>query len=365
MSKAIDLVGQRFGNLTVISKDESYVKPSGQKVAMWKCMCDCGNTISIRSEYLRSGSRTSCGCIEDKQRDIVGQRFGRLVVVKEDIENKRKLVCQCDCGKTKSVNRFNLMSGKIRSCGCLQIESRYEKIKDLSGETFGRLTVINRVIDSEKNVKYLCKCKCGNETICYASNLKRGLTTSCGCFRKEKSRENKFIDLTGQIFGKLTVLNLDHQNESTRQYYWNCICECGNECVVYGGHLKDGHTSSCGCINSMGERLIASILKENNIEFQSQYSFSDLKSNKNYPLYFDFGVIENGKLKCLIEYQGIQHYSYDASWKRSKEAFENGKIRDDLKRNYCSKNSIPLIEIPYWDFSKINYEYIKEKIDSR
>ena len=64
----------------------------------------------------------------------------------------------------------------------------------------------------------------------------------------------------------------------------------------------------------------------------------------------------------MIEYQGIQHYSYNASWKCSKDAFEDGQIRDNLKREYCIKNSINLIEIPYWDFNKINYEYIKEKI---
>ena len=73
-------------------------------------------------------------------------------------------------------------------------------------------------------------------------------------------------------------------------------------------------------------------------------------------------IFYSTNLKCLIEYQGIQHYSYNASWKCSKDAFEDGQIRDNLKREYCIKNSINLIEIPYWDFNKINYEYIKEKI---
>ena len=71
VSKFIDLTGQRFGNLTVISKDESYIKPSGQKIAMWKCVCDCGNSVSVRSEYLRNGNTTSCGCIEEQERNII------------------------------------------------------------------------------------------------------------------------------------------------------------------------------------------------------------------------------------------------------------------------------------------------------
>ena len=52
----------------------------------------------------------------------------------------------------------------------------------------------------------------------------------------------------------------------------------------------------------------------------------------------------------------------DALTSETKDAFEDGQIRDNLKREYCIKNSINLIEIPYWDFNKINYEYIKEKI---
>lgn len=50
MSKLIDLTEQRFGNLIVLEKDESYIKPSGQKATMWKCMCGCGNTISVMTD---------------------------------------------------------------------------------------------------------------------------------------------------------------------------------------------------------------------------------------------------------------------------------------------------------------------------
>ena len=184
MSKIIDLVGQRFGNLTVLLKDESYVKPSGQKITMWKCMCDCGNTISIRSEYLRNGSKTSCGCVEKQQRNIIGQRFGRLVVIEEDTNKSNSLICQCDCGEVTSVNRSNLTLGKTRSCGCLQKESRYAKIDDLTGQKFGMLTVIQRVENKGKDVRYLCRCDCGNEIEVIGQHLKNGNTKSCGCYRK-------------------------------------------------------------------------------------------------------------------------------------------------------------------------------------
>jgi len=58
----------------------------------------------------------------------------------------------------------------------------------------------------------------------------------------------KFIDLTGQHFGKLTALYpVKHPNRNNRHYLWKCKCECGNEKEVQGAHLRNGHTKSCGC----------------------------------------------------------------------------------------------------------------------
>lgn len=55
----------------------------------------------------------------------------------------------------------------------------------------------------------------------------------------------KFIDLTGQKFGRLTVIKrAENQNSHTR---WVCDCECGNSVIAKGIHLKSGHTQSCGC----------------------------------------------------------------------------------------------------------------------
>lgn len=55
----------------------------------------------------------------------------------------------------------------------------------------------------------------------------------------------KNIDLTGQVFTKLTVIErAESQNNHAR---WVCACECGNIVIVKGIHLKSGHTKSCGC----------------------------------------------------------------------------------------------------------------------
>lgn len=58
------------------------------------------------------------------KKDLTGQRFGRLTVIGIDDRNTRKIYyyCQCDCGNVKSVRADNLVCGAIRSCGCMKKE---------------------------------------------------------------------------------------------------------------------------------------------------------------------------------------------------------------------------------------------------
>lgn len=58
---------------------------------------------------------------------------------------------------------------------------------------------------------------------------------------------NNRLDISGKKFGRLTVLEYAFTNKS-RKSMWKCKCECGNEIVVSGSHLVNGHTQSCGCL---------------------------------------------------------------------------------------------------------------------
>ena len=59
-----DLTGQRFGRLTVISRDEDYIYQSKQRYARWKCKCDCGKIVTVRADSLKIGKTQSCGCLQ-------------------------------------------------------------------------------------------------------------------------------------------------------------------------------------------------------------------------------------------------------------------------------------------------------------
>lgn len=58
----------------------------------------------------------------------------------------------------------------------------------------------------------------------------------------------KFIDLTGQTFGRLTVIERA-ENDKHGFACWKCRCECNAEVIVSGNHLRSGHSTSCGCRN--------------------------------------------------------------------------------------------------------------------
>lgn len=66
MRKAIDLTGQRFGRLTVISRVENK-----NNKATWRCLCDCGNEATVRSDSLRNGDTRSCGCLHNESLEEV------------------------------------------------------------------------------------------------------------------------------------------------------------------------------------------------------------------------------------------------------------------------------------------------------
>ena len=110
--------------------------------------------------------------------------------------------------------------------------------------------------------------------------------------------------------------------------------------------------SSSGTKKSKGERTIEAILTELDIDFNTQHVFYDCRSKNNRVLYFDFYLPD---YNCCIEYDGEQHQK---GWKRNLNTLPDIKDRDKRKDDYCLKNNIRLIRIPYTEFDKLNEKYI-------
>ena len=104
--------------------------------------------------------------------------------------------------------------------------------KDLTGQKFGKLTVLRRVEDRKRGrPMWLCQCECGNQTVVSSTMLllPNG-TRSCGCLRHQPS--NNLVDLTGKVFGHLTVLRRD-ESVTGGKAKWICRCICGNTVSVF------------------------------------------------------------------------------------------------------------------------------------
>ena len=70
----------------------------------------------------------------------------------------------------------------------------------------------------------------------------------------------------------------------------------------------------------------------------------------------------NDAMKIAVEYNGEQHYKYNPYFHKSKEAFHNGKYRDDIKRRLCQENGIKLIIVPYTVPLESIEKYIKQRL---
>lgn len=251
--------------------------------------------------------------------------------------------CTCDCGNETIVYAGNIKKGATRSCGCYEAESRLDRkhFEDLTGQTFGDLTVIKKTDKKASNgsVIWNCKCKCGSFREVSSGNLKRGHAISCGC----RDFENVKVNLSGKKFGLLTALTSTHRNKKTA---WNCLCDCGNQCVVQTSDLTAGTTISCGCSTmSSGELYIDSILEAAGVPYQRQYRIEDCRNKR--PLPFDFCIFNSDEsIKTLVEYQGQQHYNAVDFW-GGELGLKQRQMLDKIKSEYCETHGIPLLVIPY------------------
>lgn len=121
--------------------------------------------------------------------NLINQRFGRLVVI-APAKNKGKRtqwLCKCDCGKEKIALTESLRAGKVQSCGCLLAETAkingLKQLNDLTGQTFGQLTVLEYAGSDRNRSSWKCECSCGNIVVVNQMELKHGDTLSCGCLR--------------------------------------------------------------------------------------------------------------------------------------------------------------------------------------
>ena len=383
----LNLTNKRFGKLIALEPTD---KRHGSQI-VWKCQCDCGNVAYVDGTRLNTGITKSCGCLTSAI-DLSGQRFGKLIALEPTDQRSGNFVvwkCQCDCGNIAYVSVGNLNAGHVKSCGCLS------KL-DLTNQRFGKLMALEPIDDRRgTSIVWKCQCDCGNITYVEATHLNTGVTKSCGCLTNAvdltgqifgkltaiKSTERRVnsqvvwelqcecgnityatvgnlktgkkkscgcitnaLDLTEQRFGKLVAIKSTEKRNGSGSIIWECKCDCGNLAYIPAKSLSYGETNSCGCLTSRGEMIITNILQRHDIIHEVQKTFETCRFiDTNSKARFDFFVNNT----YLIEFDGSQHFYANGTDWNTEEKLQKTQEHDDYKNQWCKDNNIPLIRIPY------------------
>jgi hypothetical protein len=214
----------------------------------------------------------------------------------------------------------------------------------IEGQKNGMLTFISFYgKDRFGHSLFLSKCDCGNEVICNGAAVRFGRISSCGCIRRKKASERVKYDLTGKIFGYLSVLR---EVGSTRrnEILWMCKCKCGKEKVINSSYLLSGHTKSCGCFRK------ENISGENNFNWKGGITSDIMKARSSIP-YKEWRnlVFSRDSFTCKL---------CDDSKGHNLQAHHIERFCDYPELRYEISNGITLCRSCHAKISQKEYEYV-------
>lgn len=233
-------IGDRYNHLVVVGRAENHKTPSGALFSAWFCKCDCGRTVVVLGSSLRSGHTKSCGCLSKQPKTddsvMLNRKFGKLLVV-----------------------------------------SRAPSHRIPSGSVYDM---------------WHCVCDCGNKTVSFGRNLRKGTTVSCGCDRS------------------LHMLQADRKPKA--------------------------------------EIWLEEYFGKQNIEYVCEKTFPGLCSESGRSLAFDFYLPD---MNVLIELNGLQHYQ-PVEWFGGADGFAKQVKHDSQKQDFASEHGYRLLSIPTNHISK-------------
>lgn len=235
------------------------------------------------------------------------------------------------------------------------------------GKKFGHLTVLEVDLDykREHNVrasstffKVQCDCESKTNFVVNGRSLVDGSCRSCGCLQKKLLAQRSSIDLTNKIIGTFKALEPTEEREG-KHVIWRCKCiKCGQERKISTGRFNINHIPLCVCCEgtlSKGEIEIINILKENNIKFEKEKTFKDLKNTETQGNYrYDFYLPDYNR---LIEFDGEQHFRI-TGWYSDEKKLKARQKADTIKNKYALDHGFELIHIPYWQRGKITLDFL-------
>jgi hypothetical protein len=325
----------------------------GFKIVRSNCLLTINPELSKQWHPTKNGNLTPFAITANS-----GQKVWWKCPVADDHEWKA-IICDRNYKQSSCPCCANI---KIVESNCL-LTTNPELAKQWHPTKNGNLKPIDVGIGYTKKVWWKCDVADDHEWKASPGNRKKH---GCPCCAGRKSvLSNSLLTINPELAkqwhptknGNLKPTNV--VSKCRKKVWWKC--NKGHEWFSKIADRSKG--AGCPiCNESKGEKEIAKILASLDISFERQWK-STCKNKKRLP--FDFLIHINGDLK-VIEYQGRQHYKptgFGASKTRARDLFNKLQKNDSIKRNWCHKERIKLLEIPYWEYvniEKILKEFLME-----
>ena len=277
------------------------------------------------------------------------ESFG-YILLSNEYNPKEKILVQCDKGHIYEVKFYSFKNGS-RCPKCKSEKQRemfsfnYDYVKEYI-ENFGYELLSEEYVNNR--TKLLIQCDKGHIYETTFDNFKSGRR----CRRCSGSNKHTIEEIRGFLLQfNYELLSDDYKDNKTKL---KMKCPEGHIIELKFNHFQSGIRCS-KCKRSKGEERINDFLNSRNIINIQEYKFDDCKLKKCLP--FDFYLPD---YNICIEYDGEQHYKMARNFNLDTLDLMNIKYRDKYKTQYCKKNNIKLIRIPYWEFDNVEEILINE-----
>lgn len=261
---------------------------------------------------------------------------------------KSKLKIQCEFGHIYYPTFYNFKNKMSRCPKCKGVSKfSYEEVKAYI-EKFNYKLISKEYLNNKFLIKVMCNK--GHEYSVTFDNFKnknKRCPVCNGGVSLTYEYVKEYIDEVGY-----SLISKEYINAKTKL---QLMCDKGHYFESTFDNFKSNGSRCPKCNRSIGEERVSYYLSKHTIKYAEQYRFDECKFK--YTLPFDFYLPD---YNILIEYDGIQHFEI-IEYFGGLDGFIETKIRDTIKNDYCKKNNIQLLRIPYWEFDRIE-EILKEKL---
>lgn len=241
----------KYYNGTVINGLLLVERLNKKGYALFQCPY-CNTLFETKISHVVDKYTKSCGCqhyYKYNEGDYLGDDKTLLVKRTKRVKNKYYGIFKCSyCGKFFENEIDHIAKNRVKSCGCLTS-------KDLTGQRFGKLVVVSKNLEEKKNgqVYWNCVCDCGGKAIVPSTRLIHGSTQSCGCINSlGEMKISQFLNELKINYIKQKTFNDCINPETGHHLRFDFYLPDYNCCIEYDGiyHFKE----SSRCSDSLADR---------------------------------------------------------------------------------------------------------------